>query len=204
MEFVVLKVAKKWFKRFFQALQKNKISKNKEGYIKNPNNPYIQLLQPSGGIQMTQVMTYQVKKKKKVWNTLQQWLFLDTMTPLLKVIHRHRCEQFHVGTIVSPPNCTCQLNHRTEGSIDLLMDERLVLVTVWYVNFNGVLLGMTLLTTVYDFVLERDIPVESFKCIFLCVLSTTCQVQSSSVIFEGRQTSLPPKLSSSHYSVLGE
>ena len=68
------------------------------------------------------------------------------MTPLLKEIHRHRCEQFHVGTIVFLPNYTCQLNHRADGRVDLLMDERLVLVTVRYVNFNGVLLGVRLWT----------------------------------------------------------
>ena len=49
--------------------------------------------------------------------TQQGCLFPEILTRLLKMIHRARCEQLHVGTIFS-------LCHPGEGSVRLLTDER--------------------------------------------------------------------------------
>ena len=79
--------------------------------------------------------------KKHIWKTQHQCLFQEIMTWLLKTIRRPCCEQFHVGTIFSLLNYTVQLYHCAEGSVHLLMDERLVFVTAQDVNINGVPLG---------------------------------------------------------------
>ncbi|XP_033489276.1 myozenin-2-like isoform X2 [Epinephelus lanceolatus] len=48
------------------------------------------------------------------------------MARLLRITHRPYCEQFHEGTIFCLPNYTCQPDHRAEGDVHRLMDERLV------------------------------------------------------------------------------
>ena len=54
----------------------------------------------------------------------------QTMTWLIKMIHRPCCKQFLRGTIFFQPNYICQESHHAEGSVHLLMDKRLVLLTI--------------------------------------------------------------------------
>lgn len=64
------------------------------------------------------------------------------MTQLLEIIHRPRCEQFHVRNIFSLPDTA-------QGNVPLLMNKRLMLVSG---NAKGDLLGSAeLLTTLVKF-----------------------------------------------------
>lgn len=57
--------------------------------------------------------------------TPQRRLFPEILTQLLEIIHRPMCEQFHVGTMFFLPNYTCQPYPHKQGSVHLVMDEKL-------------------------------------------------------------------------------
>ena len=64
--------------------------------------------------------------------THQQRVFTEITSRLLKLIHRPRCEQFHVGTAFPL---------LSEGTYCIYSWERFALTSERDVNFNGVLLG---------------------------------------------------------------
>lgn len=64
--------------------------------------------------------------------------FQYIMYRLLKMTHRHCCEQFHVYDIFFPPIYTRQPYHQAGGK-RASIDKKLVFVTARDVNINGLL-----------------------------------------------------------------